>query len=157
MVARLRLRDSGGTLRTITQLRMRDSGGTLRTISRVRLRDANNVLRIVYEPSGASAFTAGASNSVVSGHTLGTGTATTNTTTVTPTGGTAPYTYAWARLSYTAGVAPTATASTAATTAFTQTGMALGGEYTSMWRCTVTDALGLTATADVEAFFVDTT
>lgn len=49
MVARLRMRDAGNTLRTITQIRMRDAGGTLRTIQRVRMRDAGNTLRTVFD------------------------------------------------------------------------------------------------------------
>lgn len=159
---RIRIRDDSGTLRTIdgsgsSRIRMRDAGGTLRTITRVRMRDASNTLRIVYDSTGASTFSASASPETVYG--FGVGTATSATTTVTPSGGTAPYTYAWSNLTYDASVAPTASAPTAASTAFVQTTMDPGAIYTSAWRCTVTDSSvpALTATADVEANFADTT
>lgn len=45
----IKIRDSGGTLRTITQIRMRDAGNVLRTIKRVRIRDSGNVLRTVWQ------------------------------------------------------------------------------------------------------------
>lgn len=158
MAARIRMRDAGGTLRTITQLRMRDAGGTLRTISRVRMRDASNTLRIVYDPSGASSLTATPDFFHRNGTTFGTGTATTSVVTVTASGGTAPYTYAWSRLSYDhPTTAPTATVPAGAATAFVQTNIGLTEEYTSEWRCTVTDSLAATATCDVTGNFLDVT
>jgi len=155
MVALVKLRDASGTLRAVTRIRGRDSGGTLRTVTRVRARDANNVLRIVYDPAGASSLAATASDFYPHGTTLGTGTATTNATTVTPTGGTGPYTYAWVLLDRTAPVAPTASAPTAPTTTFTQTGLAVGEFETSEWQCTVTDSLLATTSLSITASFVD--
>jgi len=81
--------------------------------------------------------------------TYGFGPAVTNSVTVTPTGGLAPYTYSWARVSGTIG---SAGSPTAATTVF-------GGDpnpdyvASSTFRCTCTDSLGNTATADVGATF----
>jgi hypothetical protein len=158
MTARIRMRDSAGTLRTISQLRMRDSAGTLRTITRVRMRDPNNVLRTVYDPSGASSFSASASDSFTVG--FGVSTATTNSTTITPSGGTAPYSYAWTLTETSHETTdPTATLPAAATTAFQQTNMDPGMIYTAQFRCTVTDSStpALTTTVDVAANFADTT
>jgi hypothetical protein len=74
---------------------------------------------------------------------------TTDPATVTPNGGLAPYTYSWVRLSGTYG---TATIPTAATTTFYATPPS-GSIQTSVFRCTVTDSLGSTATADVTVTF----
>lgn len=158
MVARLKARDAGGTARTITQFRARDAAGTLRTITRARTRDQNNVLRVVYDPSGASSFTATPSDTDAVG--LGIATATTGNVTVTPSGGTAPYTYVWTRVSSSHPTTnPTATSPAAATTAFMQTNMTPSENYTSLWLCTVTDSAvpANTATCNVTAVFVDLT
>lgn len=97
-------------------------------------------------------MTLAASPTFVSGGRAGPGSVTTGTTTATPTGGQAPYTYSWARVGAGSG---TPTAPTAATTAFTR-GMGLGETADETFRCTVTDALGATATADVDAQFFAT-
>lgn len=151
----IKLRDAGGALRTLSRIRLRDAGGTLRTITRVRMRDATNTLRIVYDSTGASTFSASPSAGLVTAQDVGT--ATTNTVTVTPSGGTAPYTYAWTLLESDGAVEPTATAPASATTAFVQTSMSPGNIYSSEWRCTVTDSStpALTATCDVTARFAD--
>lgn len=74
------------------------------------------------------------------------GTVTTENAAATPSGGRAPYTYAW---SYVSGDTNfSATASTSALTAF-QITMAGGSDANSDWRVTVTDALGATATDTV--------
>ena len=93
---RLRMRDATGTRRTITRVRMRDAGNVLRTIQRVRMRDASGTLRTVFQyflvtiPSSVLG-----SNSGASGH----GSVTSSSAAATVTGGTAPYTYAWSRVS----------------------------------------------------------
>lgn len=157
MVApRIRVRDTAGTLRTLTRIRARDTGGTLRTITRIRVRDANNVLRIVWDPTGASTLSASASPDLVSASGTS-GSMTTDTTVVTASNGTAPYTYAWTLIDHDGPVPPTATAPTSASSEFTQTSIGPGAAYSSTWRCTVTDAASNTATADITAIWVDIT
>jgi hypothetical protein len=77
------------------------------------------------------------------------GTVTTGSVTATPTGGLAPFTYAWARIS---GDPAAANAPTNATTSFS---LFLNDPVNAeaVFRCTVTDALGSTAAADVTASF----
>jgi Putative phage tail protein/SprB repeat len=94
----------------------------------------------------STALNAAASPSSLS--TSGTGTPlTTASTTVTPTGGTSPYTYAWARLSGSTSI--TANTASAASTTFTGASLASGTTYTAVFRCTVTDNVAATKTVDV--------
>lgn len=75
--------------------------------------------------------------------------ATTATTTATVSGGVAPFTYAWAKVS---GDAITATAPTSDTTAFTTSGLATSESRSAIYRLTVTDSTSgtpLTATVDI--------
>lgn len=76
------------------------------------------------------------------------GLVTTNTVTATPSGGQAPYTYAWARLSSSGPGTPVAANPTSATTAFRGQ---VGAE--AIFRVIVTDALGSTVTRTVPATF----
>lgn len=78
----------------------------------------------------------------------GPGVVTTALVSATPTGGRAPYTYAWTR---TSGVG-SATTPTSASTAFTAT-LGIGDDTFGDFRCTVTDDLGTTAIANITAFF----
>lgn len=71
--------------------------------------------------------------------------------TVTASGGTAPYTYAWTRISGATEI--TANSTTAATTSFNCTGLAAGEVNNAVFRCTVTDSVSATATADVSVQF----
>lgn len=80
---------------------------------------------------------------------LGVGTVTTEAITATPSGGLAPYAYAWTRTSGSHGFA---TAPSAATTAFIATPPG-GSIQISVFRCTVTDSLGASATADTTVTF----
>ncbi len=89
-------------------------------------------------------FTASASDTTPSGSDSGaseTGFVVSNVTTVTPSGGTPPYTYAWAQgPGGTADSGPyNAVASTSAATAFNGTVSALDGDSNENWTCTVTD------------------
>jgi hypothetical protein len=108
------------------------------------------------EPPVAGA--AGSSNTV--GGTLGaaaapsaisktdsTSSITTVSTTVTPTGGTAPYTYAWTRISGSTLI--TANSASSATTTFTGTPLVNNTTYDAVFRCTVTDNVAATKTVDV--------
>lgn len=158
MAAQIRLRDASGTLRTITQIRARDAGGTLRTITRVRVRDAGNVLRTVYDTSGGTAFAATVTPTSVSGRTAGSGSVTTNAATVTASGGTAPYTYSWARIASSHPTTnPTINSPSSATTTFSQANMDEDETYTATFRCTVNDSAAHSTTVDVSARFVDRT
>ena len=70
--------------------------------------------------------------------------------TVTPSGGTVPFTYAWTRLSG-AGIA---LSPTSASTVFQATSVL--ATKIGVFRCTATDALGNTATAEVTLEFTNT-
>ena len=109
-------------------------------------------------------FTASASDTTPSGSGSGaseTGFVTSNTTTITPSGGTAPYTYAWAQgPGLPASSGPyNAVAATSATTAFNDTVSALDASSTEDWTCTVTDddLNETTVTVSVTLSWTDTT
>ena len=48
----VKVRDSGGTLRTLAGIKVRDGGGTLRTIANMKIRDSGGTLRTVYTSGG---------------------------------------------------------------------------------------------------------
>lgn len=140
----VRIRDGGGTLRTLQRIRMRDGEGTLRMIQRIRVRDATNVLRTVWQYLVATLST-----NVISA-TAATSTITTASVTCNVTGGTAPYTYQWVPSGdYFDGVS--ATTPTAAATTFRRTTTTSGDAYLGSFTCNVTDATGFTTTSDAVA------
>src|SRR5690606_3290586 len=77
----------------------------------------------------------------------------TTATTASPIGGTGPYTYSWVRISYVGGAAPTIAAPSSATTTFQQVSATNNATYTAVFRVTITDVFGQTATANVSASF----
>lgn len=81
----------------------------------------------------------------VIGEREGAGEATTDPATATPTGGTAPYTYAWTKVS---GGSITADTGLLASTTFSAI-LTNGQIITATFQCTVTDARGQTATDTV--------
>ena len=96
--------------------------------------------------SGSSSFYATSNRYAATGTTTTSGAVTTNSVTVTPTGGTGPYTYAWA---YVSGDAVfTATSPAAATTTFSGS-VAAGEDKTAVWSCTITDSLAATAAVSI--------
>ena len=94
---------------------------------------SSGALTATVSPSSASKFQATA------------GTLTTGAVTVTPSGGTGPYTYAWAKVT---GDTFTVNSPTGATTTFSVT-LALDEDAAAQYRCTVTDSLAATFTVDV--------
>lgn len=156
MAAGFQVRDASAD-RTINAIRVIDATGVDRNITEARIIDTTGTDRVFFSAGGGGTLSANASPNPVSGTTAGTGTAVSNSTTVTPTGGTTPYTYAWARTSYShPTVPPTIGSPASATTTFTQTSIGTGEDYAATFRCTVTDSLGATATADVSAVWADT-
>lgn len=145
------IRDSTNIARTITGLVIRDGTNTPRTISELWVRDTTNTPRKVY--STGTPLSAVASDPSVFGYDSGSGTATTYSTTITPSGGTAPFTYAWTCTFYSGVTIPTATAPASASSAFTQTSIGPEDYVYSYWTCTVTDAALATTTVEISANF----
>jgi hypothetical protein len=146
-------RDAGGVNRTITSMKVLD-GTLLRTVFRVKVQDGATLRTVA---TFSPAMTASASPISVTGE--GSNplpiTITTNATTVTPAGGTSPYTYAWTVVSYDAGAVPVVNSPTSASTTFRQSMVGPSDFYSAVFRCTVTDGFGQTATADVDATFTN--
>lgn len=147
----LHIRDAAGASHVVDGVFFRDADGDLQTIDAIRVRDTGGVSRLIYSTAPDLTLICAPDN--VIGGTFGSGTATTDESVATPTGGTAPYTYAWTLISYTAGVPPTIDSPSADTTTFTQTGIGPGDGFFAVFRCTVTDDDSNTATADVGATF----
>lgn len=74
----------------------------------------------------------------------------TASTTAMVTGGTSPFTYSWQRISGDEQLAPASPAN--ATTSFTTRSQ---GDYETVFRCTIGDATGKSATTDVIASITD--
>ena len=87
-----------------------------------------------------STLSASLSGSSASASGTGGGPFTTNSITVTASGGTAPYTYSWSKVS---GDTMTISSSTAATVSWTDSGTA-PSSLNSVWKCTVTDSASRT-------------
>ena len=79
--------------------------------------------------------------------------ATTGNVTATPTGGLGPYTYSWALVSSTGGDSTVIANSTQATTTFSKPNIPAYTIYTDIFRVTITDYFGATATADFSIIF----
>lgn len=133
----IKIKDAGGTLRTITSIKVQD-GGTLRPVQTVKILDGST-LRTVAEL--VSSLTVAITPDTIEGGGRNSG-ITSNAATATPTGGLAPYTYAWVITSGTA----TATSPTLATTTFRQEGIPEDTVMVATAQVTVTDAIGQTAT-----------
>lgn len=130
-----------GVLRPITGIKVM-YGGTLRTIRSVKVMEGDTLRTVaLFAPpislsvSPSSSFASVTSASVVA--------VTTRNVTAFVTGGTAPFSYSWAQ---TSGQPASIYSPTNATTKFS---MALGpgSDEDAQFTCTVTDSLGLTASA----------
>lgn len=87
--------------------------------------------------SALTALTASASGNAFADSSFA-GTLTTNTVTVTPSGGLAPYTYAWTRIS--GDTSTTCNSPSSASTNWSATVGAVNPDRNSTWRCRVTDS-----------------
>ena len=142
----IKVRDAGAT-RTITGMQVKHAG-TVRRVRTVKVMDGDE-LRTVAQ------FFSDLSVSVSPEYVVGGGSSfkpapiTTTTATATPSGEAAPFTYSWVKLSGDGEpVSPTQ-----AGTKFTAV---IGtGTFHGVFRVTVTDAIGQTASADVEASFTN--
>lgn len=136
-----RVRFIGGAWRT-AKARKKYIGGAWRTATRrmIYIAGAWHNAETYVLPLSASASPTDASGTATGKGNL---TITTNTVTVTPIGGLAPFSYSWS-----ASPGITITNPGNATTAFSKL-MSPFQETIASATCTITDALGTTATADV--------
>ena len=143
----LRIQDAG-SLRTITRGKIMVAG-VLRELREIKVQDGATLRTVATFAStlSASASPTSASGAQSSGSPIS---VTTTPATVTPSGGLAPFTYIWARASGVLG--PVANSPNSATTSFTST-VDPGVTNVTVFRCTVTDAVGQESTADVTASF----
>lgn len=111
--------------------------GSLKTQQEAQDSAVNGVATVA---GGGGGLTGYADKSSVGGTRLGAGPVTSALVTVTAAGGTAPYTYAWTKIS---GGAITATAPTNNATAFSGT-VSLGETIGAQFQCTITDDVAAT-------------
>lgn len=146
----IRIQDAG-TLRTITRGSVRVAGVT-RALRTIKVMDGG-VLRTV--AVFADPLSVSISPSALAAFAQENTTVTTDTASASPTGGLAPFTYAWTLQANGGGTASTANSASSATTSFTKTNVPLETTYSDTWRVTVTDAVGQTATANIIASFTN--
>jgi hypothetical protein len=137
----LAIRDAGNVSRSIAALVIRDATNTPRTIKELWLRTPDG-LKQVFGQLAVTVSPTGVSGSV---NRAGAATAYTRYVTASPSGGVAPFTYAWARTD--GGAHGWAISSpTAAMTNFS-TVVSSATDQTATFACTITDATGMTATS----------
>ena len=130
------------TAKQIEAIKARNASSVLKGIAAMKVRNASNVLKTVFSPGSTlavnvPAFVYGAQSS---GSAID---VTTEIATAIPTGGTAPYTYSWARVDAFGGTW-TIFLPTNAATAFRASAVAAGDSKLAEFVCTVTDARGNT-------------
>jgi hypothetical protein len=148
----VKMLDATGVLRTITKIGSWD-GSKLLPQARLRVMDTGDTLRTIANfttPLAASASPASARGAVQSSVTVD---VTTNSVSIVATGGAAPITYAWTVQANSAGTAPTITSASSASTTFRQASVAPDTLETATFRCVATDAVGQSVTVDVPAEF----
>jgi hypothetical protein len=146
----IKIKDAGGVLQTAASLKVMD-GATLRTIRTVKVMDATATLRLVASLAPAMTASITPPYETAYGYSPGVATVTSGSVVAAPTGGLAPYTYAWTRLSGvgTINSPALATSSFSASVAESETD---SGEF----QVTVTDSAGQTATATANVDFTNT-
>lgn len=149
MVAQIRIRDGGGTLRTLSRVRMRDGAGVLRFIKRIRVRDGGGTLRTVWQALDVSVSPPNATGNY-RGSSVAPQNISTASVVASPVGGFAPFTYAWSEVGASA-YSWTISAPAGATTKFTAAAVGIGENATQTFRVVVTDSTGNTATTEVTA------
>ncbi len=147
----------GSDERSILSWFVRDETNTEREISEAWVRDTTNTPRLAWNPSGSASLAVALDNTSLSGFSVGTGTATTDPCVATATGGVGPYTYAWNLVSWTlTDTPPSANSPVAASSTFTQTGIAPLTTESAVWTCTATDSLSNTAVSPpLNTYFSD--
>lgn len=133
-------------IKAAAEVSIRDAAAALKVVGNVWLRDAANVLKLAYSSTATGAFTVSASPLTAFGARTGSGglAITSEQVTVTITGGAAPYTYVWTLVSALSGTW-TIQDSTSATARFTCAGVPVGDSYVAEFKCTVTDARGVSS------------
>lgn len=141
----IRARTSTG-VKAASALRVRDASAVLKTAGSVRIRDAAGVLKLVYSSSAGGPFSVTPSSLVAYGGRAG-GlllSVPSEQVAVSVAGGAGPYTYAWSLVLASSGTW-TITSPTADKTNFVVANVPAGETYTATFKCTVTDARGLTS------------
>lgn len=111
-------------------------------ISFVNLRGKSNIPGLSVSATNVSANDSGFASSGPVGPT--------GTPNTTPSGGVGPYTYSWARIS--GSTVPGASSLTAQNP--TWSAASVSGTQSAVWRVTITDSLGATATAEISVTLV---
>jgi hypothetical protein len=136
----------GGAQRTVTSVRARHLGA-LRTIRTIKVMHGGT-LRTVYTTAAPLAVNITPTTSINFGPSS---TVTSEVVTATATGGEGAKTYEWEVVSHTDASEPTISSPSSASTAFTQTGVT--ASESAVFRVTVTDSEGATATDTISVSF----
>ena len=143
----IKVRQSGST-KTAVGMKIKHAG-SVRRVSSVKVMDGGT-LKVAAQFAPPLSVTASPTTVLGGAGSNYPAAAKTESTTVITSGGQAPFTYSWARLS---GGIGNADQPSKATTTFTA--VISPGSFDVTFRVTVTDAFGQTATADVLAKFVN--
>lgn len=133
-------------VKAAAEVSIRDAAAALKVVGSVWLRDAANVLKLAYSSSATGAFIVSANPLTAFGARTGSGplAITSEEVSVTITGGAAPYTYAWS-LVFAYDGTWSIQSSTSDRTRFSCSAVPLGESYVAEFKCTVTDARGVSS------------
>lgn len=135
--------------KVVNSIRMMTAPDTVKRVRRIRIMDTGDVLRTIF--TGFDSITAIISPAPLVAFSFNNSTVS-DTATAIVTGGVAPFTYSWTVVSN-SGVIPTIAGATTASPTFTQTGVFVETFETAVFRVSITDAIGQTATVDLSAEF----